>query len=136
VVSSDMIKSRKQLNISNNSVSISKRENIPVFSFEHWKGNKSGALIKLVKKTNDPLVAFKSFIGSKSVNNDMINITSSNANYVDPMFTMRDLQGWNETYGLPYAYSKFLGACDIDKYYAQIPMNADIMKIKIAPIKF
>ena len=128
-----MIKSRdKHLSVNGNSVSV--RE-IPTFEFEHWKGNSSDALTKIIKKTDDPLIAFKSFIVSKTRNNDMVNVSSSYENYVDPMFTMSDLMGWREDYGLPYAYSKFLEACDIQQYYAQIPMDADITKIKKAPLR-
>lgn len=128
-----MIKSSsKHLLVNGNSVSV--RE-IPTFSFEHWKGNSNDALTKIIKKTDDPLVAFKSFISSKSRNNDMVNVTSSYEYYVDPMFTMSDLQGWNEKYGLPYAYSKFLEACDLQRYYAQIPMDDDITKVKKAPLR-
>jgi hypothetical protein len=133
MVSSKMIKSSgKHLVTSGNTVSV---RAIPTFSFEHWKGNNSGALIKLIKKTDDPLIVFKSFISSRTQNHDMVNVFSSNDNYVDPMFTIRDLQGWNERYGLPYAYQKFLQACDLDKYYEPIPMDADISKIKKAPLR-
>jgi hypothetical protein len=131
MVSDKMIKSsNKHLVTSGNTVSV---KAIPTFTFEHWKGNNSGALTKIIKKTDDPLIVFKSFITSKSQNHDMVNVFSSNGNYVDPMFTIRDLQGWNEKYGLPYAYAKFLQACDLDRYYEQIQMDADITKIKKAP---
>jgi hypothetical protein len=80
-----MIKSSgRHLSVNGNSVSV--RE-IPTFEFEHWKGNNSGALTKLIKKTDDPLIAFKSFIGSRTQNHDMVNVSSSYENYVDPMFT-------------------------------------------------
>ena len=73
-------------------------------------------------------------MGSKTRDHDMINVESSYELYVDPHFTMFNLMGWREDYGLPYAYSKFLEVCDIDRFYAQIPMNDDLSKYKKAPL--
>lgn len=110
---------------------------MPTFSFEHWKcTGGSNTPNKLAKKTSDPLVAFKAFMASRTRNKDMICVHSSNENYVDPMFGIIDLRGYDEErLGLPYGYYMFLEACDLTRYYAMIPMSADTAKIKKAPLK-
>ena len=99
---------------------------LPKIELEYIKraGRSDSATSRI--KTTDPVKAFKLFMQSKSINKDSIYVTIPNR--ASGIFEIRNLMGWNESYGNAIAYRKFLDATGLDEYYSAYHPDIDVFK--------